>query len=312
VPPQGLHDVIGALRLDNSCIGAASFSQYSRPALAYCQYASAASSATGIADTLIRGRDGALYGDTTAVAAFGDALQARGVKSIRTALILGGGNLARVALAALRDLGCQRFLVGYRHPRRPSELSSLFKGLRRNMGFFPLAEMQDFFAWAEKRGLLSSRSSVPPPEDLPGKKKNSDQGFKRWDLLVQATPIGLRPEEEPLVSNDSFLRCFSFIFDVVPAEETVMTSLAKQAGVPALSGAGMLARQAELARGLWLAQARRLESGEPDMPLDFEGAIAVEVKRARRGRRGSGGGHADGNGRGAPSSAKSFVVKRRG
>ena len=70
-----------------------------------------------------------------------------------------------------------------------------------------------------------------------GRKRKDDQSFKRWDILVQATPVGLRPEEEPLVSNDSFLRCFNFVYDLVPAQQdTILTSLARQTGVPSRSG----------------------------------------------------------------------------
>jgi shikimate 5-dehydrogenase len=319
VPPAGLHDLLASFRTDEQFLGAALTAPYARPALAYCQYASASAASTGIVDTIIRGRDGSLYADTTAVHALIDSLAGRGVHTVRTALILGGGNLARVALAALREMGCQRYLVGYRHPRRPLELSSLYKGLRRNLGFFPLAEMRDFFDWAEGRGLLGHRSNVPPPEDLPGKKKNSDQSFKRWDILVQATPVGLRLDEEPLVNNDSFLRCFNYVMDLVPAEETTLSSLARQAGVPSLSGLDMLRRQAEMARSLWTAQLRRIERGEPDAPLDFEGHIAVEARRVRRSRRPGEGqgrdqrGRGDGRGNGQPSQpSKSFVVKRRG
>ncbi|MCC7479796.1 hypothetical protein IT575_15260 [bacterium] len=320
VEPQGLHSLLEQLRTDESCIGAAVFSPFCRAALAYSQHASAAAHGTGIADTLLRRRDNSLQADTAGVRAFVDSLREAGLSSARTALVLGGGNLARIALAGLQELGCQRVLIGYRHPRRPNELSSLFKHQRRNFSYFPLSEMQDFFAWADSQGLFSLRSQVPPPDGPGGKKRKDDQGFKRWDILVQATPVGLRPEEEPLVSTDSFLRCFNFVYDLVPAEQgTVLTKLAHDSGVPSRSGYGLLWRQAQYARELWLAQCRRVLAGEPDPPLEFVAERRGTESGQRRGWRGS---RQDGtrqetsrDGRAGEHDAADkprFVVKRRG
>ncbi len=315
VPQQGLHSVLEKLRSDAGLLGAAVFAPYCRPALAYSQHASAAANSTGLADTLLRRQDGNLQADATGVRAFVETLREAGLSSARTALVLGGGNLARIALAGLQELGCQRVLIGYRHARRPNELSSLFKHQRRNFSYFPLAEMRDFFAWADTQGLFSLRSHVPPPDELGGKKRKDDQGFKRWDILVQATPVGLLPEEEPLVSTDSFLRCFNFVYDLVPApEHTVLTRLAHETGVPARTGYGLLQRQSALAREQWVAQYKRILAGEPDAPLEF----VAEPRRSggdgpRRGYRGGQGSRGSASPAGNDGAERQrFVVKRRG
>src|SRR5262249_28325781 len=62
--------------------------------------------AVGAANTLLR-RDGRWFADNTDVGAMADALREAGVERPGSAVILGAGCIAQVALAALREMGVE-------------------------------------------------------------------------------------------------------------------------------------------------------------------------------------------------------------
>ena len=267
------HQCLVGLLHDPELLGVAVAEPYQPVAGAYCTELSPEAEACGAVDTLVRHQDGSISGYCLAVEAVGTALRELGIKGVRTALVLGAGGAARVVLAALRELGCNRYLIGYRHPRRPAELASQFRHQRKQFAFFPLDEMLDFFTWADRHSVFNGRA-MPPPAELPGGRTRSrgaggrddEEGLKRWDLLVNATPVGsLRSpaaDEEPLVSNESFLRCFRLILDMVPQEQpTTLVSLAVQAGVPAHTGRHVQELRLAAAQTLWLAELQNRLSG---------------------------------------------------
>lgn len=267
VPPVNFHRVITSLMREPGFLGAKVGVPYKQTTLAYCQEVSPTAQGIGAVNTLVKRPSGLIYGHNTDVAAFIEALKEQGVKRVRTALILGAGGAARVALAGLRELGCARYMVGYRHPRRPAELSSHFKGIRRQMQFFPLQEMTDFFAWAETQHLFTN--GQPPPPPLPDPSDEDEDGMKRWNLLVNATPVGIAPYPgQALITSLNFLRCFERVLDLVPSPEpTLLLQLAASAQVPCVAGYRVFTLQAEYSRELWLKEYRRhTESGavEPE------------------------------------------------
>jgi shikimate 5-dehydrogenase len=276
VPPVNFHRVMSGLLRDTSCLGAKLLPPYKQTALAYCQEVSATAQGISAVNTLVRRPSGLIYGHNTDVAAFIQCLKEQNVKRVRTAIILGAGGAARVALTGLRDLACARYLIGFRQPRRPSELSSQFKGIRRQMSFFPLQEMVEFFAWADKAQRLNSAFETALQNDNGDEerdeseesKEQGNDGPKKWNLLVNATPVGLSPgsEDDSLVTSVAFLRCVDRVFDMAPAHgETKLVQLAKSAGLPFVEGRNLFLKQAELSRELWLKEyARHLGQLAPD------------------------------------------------
>jgi shikimate 5-dehydrogenase len=262
VPPVNFHRVMTQVMREPNFLGMKVTVPYKQTALAYCQEVSTNAQSIGSVNTLVKRPSGLVYGHNTDVSAFVQCLKEQGVKRVRTALILGAGGAARVALAGLRELGCARYLVGYRRPRRPTELSSQFKGIRRQISYFPIQEMTDFFSWADSSELFRKGPTLPPPNVEVG---NSADGIKRWDLLVNATPVGQPPHaDQALTTNISFLRCFARVLDFVPAADvTLLIEKAREAGVPAVQGYRIFELQAEYSREIWIKQYRRRRDTEP-------------------------------------------------
>lgn len=289
VPPVNFHRVMSQLLRDNACLGAKLQAPYKQTALAYCQEVSSTAQGIGAVNTLVRRPSGLIFGHNTDVSAFVKCLQEQKVKRVRTALILGAGGAARVALAGLRDLGCARYMIGYRQPRRPAELSTQFKGIRRQMSFFPLAEMMDFFAWADLSGRLRAiaqeQSHLASPEDDEHEesKENGNDGPKRWSLLVNATPVGnIVNDDEPLLSSRAFLRCVDRVLDMAPArEETKLIRLAQSAGLPYVEGRTLYLTQAVYSRELWLREYAR-HTGQLEQSKNDRAVVKVQLGQRRR------------------------------
>lgn len=259
IQPVNFHQEITALTRERSFLGAKIAVPYKQSALAYCQELSQAAQKVSAVNTLVRRPSGLVYGDNTDVLAFVRCLAERGVKRLRTALILGAGGAARVALAGLRELGCARYMVGYRNPRRPTELSSQFKGIRRQISYFPLEELRAFFDWAQQSGLFLGEPPMPAPGEEERNGKKADDNIKRWDLLVNATPVGQVPRHsDSLITSTNFLRCFDHVLDMVPQPEpTRLEELSAQARVPFVRGLKLWEMQAQFSRDLWLKEYRR-------------------------------------------------------
>ncbi len=251
-------------------LGAKILEPYKQPSLAYCQEITPSARGLGAVNTLVRRPSGLIYGENTDVHAFVDYLREQGIDRVRTALVMGAGGAARVALAGLRNMNCARYMVGFGHPRRPAEIASQFKDIRRQISFFQLEDMKNFFGWINEVDFFADRDPLPAPGYK--KPKRRDQGggdaVKRWDLLVNATPVGDNGTTgESLITVTNFLRCFERVLDLVPsAEPTELVNLARSAGVPALQGDILNRMQEDNAREMWLREYRRSVNGEVDEP----------------------------------------------
>jgi shikimate 5-dehydrogenase len=289
VPPVNFHRVMSSLLRDSSCLGVKMLAPYKQTALAYCQEVSNTAQGIGAVNTLVRRPSGLIFGHNTDVAAFIRCLQDQKVKRVRTALILGAGGAARVALAGLRELACARYMIGYRQPRRPAELSSQFKGIRRQMTFFPIDEMLDFFAWAEPHGKLpgavttEALTGAQDDDERDEQKENGNDGPQRWSLLVNATPVGYGASSEyQLLTSTAFLRCVDRVLDMAPASElTGLIKLAQQANLPYIQGQTLFLKQAEYSRELWLREYAR-HTGESEPGKSERGVVKVQLGQRRR------------------------------
>lgn len=282
IPPVNFHRELSELLRQPEVLGIKVAKPYKQTALSYCQEISHPAKATGVVNTMVKRRSGLVYGHNTEAPGLVKLMRDGGIDTVRSALILGAGEGARIALAALRDLGCARYLVGYRNPRRPTELSSQFKGIRRQVSYFPLNEMTEFFSWAESSGVLPEPPAATQKsgkKKIKSKKSTSGGDRKRWSVVVNATPIGLGQHQgESLITSASFMTCFEHVIELAPAEEpTPLAKLAQQAGVPVFYGLDLLARQSDDSREAWIKEYNRRERGE-SAP-----ARRMRIKRRSRG-----------------------------
>lgn len=189
-----------------------------------------AAQATGAVNTLIRSGD-LIIGENTDAAGFWDDLQAKavihstiGVLQPGAALVLGAGGAARAAVYALSIHGWQVYLAA----RQIEQAQQLTLDLGRftnppTMLPWPVAGKEPFQA------------------DLP------------LNLLVNATPVGMHPNIELSPWPEHLpLPAGCLVYDMVyNPPETRLLHLAKQQGLPAVNGWGMLVRQAALAFVRW-------------------------------------------------------------
>lgn len=77
----------------------------------------------------------------------------------------------------------------------------------------------------------------------------SDAAIEEYDVLVNATPLGMRAEPPPF--DPARLRGGQFVYDTVYPAETPLLVAARGAGVGAAGGLGMLVHQGALAFRLW-------------------------------------------------------------
>ncbi len=175
---------------------------------------------TGSANTLFM-KDGRLVGDTTDVPGFLDDLQLwlpLSTFTRRRALVLGAGGSARAVVVALHEAGWQVILT----TRRTEQAGELAASLGIALDVIAL-----------EPGPLASAMGI--------------------ELMVNTTPVGMHPhpdaspwpEEIPFPAGAA-------IYDLIynPAE-TLLLRQARQAGLPARNGLGMLVEQAALSLERW-------------------------------------------------------------
>jgi shikimate dehydrogenase len=270
IDPAQFHEQMTAILGEPEFLGAKILEPYKQTSIAYCQEITPSARGLGAVNTIVRRPSGLIYGENTDVLAFVDYLREQGIDRVRTALVLGAGGGARVALAGLRNMNCARYMVGFGHPRRPAEIASQFKDIRRQISFFQLDDMKNFFSWINEVDFFADRSPLPPPTYKKTRRRDGSGAdtVKRWDLLVNATPVGDNGTTgESLITITNFLRCFERVLDLVPSEEpTQLVNLARTAGVPATHGDMLHRMQEESAREMWLREYRRSINGEVDEP----------------------------------------------
>jgi len=194
---------------------------------------SATARAIGAVNTLVV-QDGRWLGHNTDAAGLVAALQEAGFEPRgRQALVLGAGGAARAVVYALAWAGCKVTLHN-RTLERAAELARDMQGL----------DLRAPVTWAPRTVALA---------DLP---------LYRYDLLVNATPVGMWPhsaaspwpERLPLPSHWT-------VFDLVYNPlETRLLQRARAAGARPVDGLGMLVGQGALAFEMWTGAPAPLET----------------------------------------------------
>ena len=184
-----------------------------------------------------------IQGHNTDVVGVGRALGELGVPEGARALVIGAGGAGRATARALSLSGAE-VLVANRTPERAAPLAERFSGTA--------------VGWTD---LDETAASV--------------------DVVVHATSLGLRPEDDPVLGERSLATAVEkgcrFLLDLVYAPgETELVRVAREAGLVAADGLSMLVHQgAEAYRLLWGA----------DAPIEVMREAARQRRRGRPGRR---------------------------
>lgn len=196
-------------------------------AFAALDRASVAARATGACNTFWS-EDAALCGDNTDVAGFGAAVRAllaggaaRGEAKaaarqdppgdLGRALVLGAGGAARAAAAWLADVAGEVAVEG----RTPERVGALVDGL----------------------GAPNVRAA--------------SGGAAGWDLVVNATPLGLDPRDPAPLDASRVARAGAILDMTYAGSPNALERAARAAGVPYADGREMLLRQAAEAFRRW-------------------------------------------------------------
>ena len=123
-------------------------------------------------------------------------------------------------------------------------------------GDVTVAVLPDFLADAEK--TVAHAKSVMPGAALRtaaisgGTLSAQDIGGERFDLLINASPVGMFPKTDACPCSDDVTALCGSVFDVIyNPKETLLYKRARSMGKPAMTGMAMLVLQAAAAQEIW-------------------------------------------------------------
>ena len=164
----------------------------------------------GACNTVVRSQDGKLYGFNTDTSGVVRPLEQRLPLNDARVLVLGAGGAARAAVFGLRDRGAQVFILN-----RSADA-------------------------AQKLARQAKARTI----------KRADLKKLEFDVIINATPVGMgNTRESPLNADEIKAK---FVFDMVydPAE-TRLLQLAKERGAEVIPGAEMFVHQAARQFEIW-------------------------------------------------------------
>jgi shikimate dehydrogenase len=180
-------------------------------AAAACDDLSSSAAALSAVNTVTRDASGGLIGHSTDGDGFLRAVEDEGVVVAgRPCVVLGAGGAARAIVHALGRAGAGVTVAA------------------RNPGA------------AHGAARLAPDGSAVALDDLP---------VERFDVIVNATPLGMGGEPPPF--DPSRLHGEQFVFDTVYPAETPLLTEARARGLRAAGGLGMLVHQGALSFALW-------------------------------------------------------------
>ena len=152
----------------------------------------------------------------------------------RKAVLLGAGGAARAVAVACLDAGCASLAIANRTRAKAEKLADA------------LADVAD--------GRISVFGGTETLETM--------QALREADLIVNATSVGLSPEDPSAVPPEAF-RPSQTVCDIIPVRrETATLAAARSAGAKAVGGLGMLVHQGAAAFRIWTGL-------EPDVTAMF-------------------------------------------
>lgn len=218
VPPERLGSVTDVFR---SCFSGFNVTiPYKEKILPFLDDIDEAAQVCGAVNT-VEIRNGRMIGHITDGLGMLRAIEERGVETHQAdVLILGGGGAGRVAGYAFLSRG-GRVTFAVRDAQKGNALAHAL-------------------AQTQQDGLR--RLSVRPLADC----------AEAHDILINCTPVGMYPHVDACpVSADAIARCRAVFDAVYNPRETRLLTLARQNGLPAIEGLGMLFYQAVEAQKFW-------------------------------------------------------------
>lgn len=187
-------------------------------------------------------KEGDLYGDTSDGPGAAVALSIHGesVKG-KEILLLGNGGAARAIAFAIAEHPDFRLTIVHRKAscEKANALAQNLAEYARTRG--------------DKKFLITTQTYQELEAESLGR-------CKQYDLLINATSVGMYPNtgENP-VSRQVINRCGAVFDAVYNPKETELLRLAKQSGVKAIGGMGMLVCQAAYSHHIWFGTEFRNE-----------------------------------------------------
>lgn len=232
VPPGGIPGALGQLRAQN-CGGVNVTIPHKEAAYRYLRAKGILSDVAKLlqsVNTVVVRPDGALFGDNTDAPGFLDALKEafRATPRGKRILLLGCGGAGRALALTCAMQGAESILVA------------------------------DVDLAVRRRLLLALRKAAP---GLPVAGVSLDRArlaARACDLVVQATPVGMKPGDPTLLPPESF-RQGQLVFDLIyNPPVTPFLAAAKAAGARTANGLGMLLHQGARSFRLWTGRAAPL------------------------------------------------------
>ena len=150
-------------------------------------------------------------------------------------MLLGAGGAARAVAVACLDAGCASLVVANRTRTKAEALAAA------------LSDVAD--------GRISAFGGTETPETM--------QALREADLIVNATSVGLKPEDPSAVPPEVF-RPGQTVCDIIPVRrETATLAAARSVGAKIVGGLGMLVHQGAAAFRIWTGL-------EPDVTAMFK------------------------------------------
>lgn len=218
VPPERLGSVTDVFR---SCFSGFNVTiPYKEKILPFLDDIDEAAQVCGAVNT-VEIRNGRMIGHITDGLGMLRAIEEKGVETHQAdVLILGGGGAARV--------------VGYAFLSRGGRVTFAVRDAQKGNA------LAHALAQTQQDGLR--RLSVRPLADC----------AEAHDILINCTPVGMYPHVDACpVSADAIARCRAVFDAVYNPRETRLLTLARQNGLPAIEGLGMLFYQAVEAQKFW-------------------------------------------------------------
>ena len=191
--------------------------------------------ALGVANTIVRTREGRLEGHNTDGPGFLRSLAEHGheVDGKAVTLIGGGGSARSVAYACARD-GASRMAIVNRTVERAESVAELVH---------------------EKTGLADVEAIGL---DTPA----AEEAVAGADVIVDCTSVGMYPEHEvEPVTPGAWLRPGQVVVDLTYNPiDTVLLKAAREAGAAIVDGAGMLVHQGAISLRYWSGQEPPVET----------------------------------------------------
>jgi 3-dehydroquinate dehydratase/shikimate dehydrogenase len=185
----------------------------------------------GACNTLRTGADGKLYGFNTDVAGVVRPLEKRLKLQGARIVVVGAGGAARAAVFGLVEQGAEVFVVNIIH-----------------------------------------EDAVKLAKQAKAKVLKHDQFAKStFDVLINATPCGMAGNKQPLPIAENELNA-SLVFDMVYNPlETPLLKLAKERGIPTISGMEMFVQQGARQFEIW--------TGKPAPEAEMMRVVELELRR---------------------------------